>query len=359
MSDTINNTESVEVENEIDLIELIRKLWNKRWFIFKACCIGGVIGLIIAFSIPKEYTTTVILAPEINSENKGNMGALAATIGINLQQNTSEISPDLYPDIVKSTPFLLALLDLKVVDKEQEINTTLYNYLNDLQKKAWWDYIFSFPFQVLSKIHPTPENTDAEGISEKIISLTVEQEEVIKMLNKKISISVNKKTGVISLGVTMQSANISASIADTLSSYMQDYIIKYRTEKARQDLAFTQILYDESKQEYYNAQQVYANYIDKNQGIISASFRTTQERLQNEMNLAYNVYTQMAQQLQMAKIKVQDTTPVCKIIQPAVIPIKASTPKKILILMGFVFLAFLASYGWIFFVKDYIKSGKQ
>jgi nucleosome binding factor SPN SPT16 subunit len=149
----------------------------------------------------------------------------------------------------------------------------------------------------------------------------------------------------------MQSPEISTFIADTVTYYLQDYIIKFRTEKARKDLYFTEQLFDEAKANYYTAQQNYATFVDENLSIISARFRTKQERLQKEMTLAYTVYDQTAQQLQLAKVKVQDDTPVYTVIQPAVVPLKPSKPPKLIILISFVFLAAIISGSWIVFKK--------
>ena len=76
------------------------------------------------------------------------------------------------------------------------------------------------------------------------------------------------------------------------------------------------------------AQQKYARFMDGNQNIIMQSFRTEQERLQNEMNLAYGVFTQVSQQLQLAKAKVQEITPVYTVVQPATVPLRPAKPNK-------------------------------
>ena len=88
-------------EQEIDLIELAKRLWGERKFLFKCCGVAIVVGLVVAFSIPKEYSTTVKLAPETSDPSKkmGNLGGLAAMAGINLGSSAGSdaISPDLYP----------------------------------------------------------------------------------------------------------------------------------------------------------------------------------------------------------------------------------------------------------------------
>ena len=117
--------------------------------------------------------------------------------------------------------------------------------------------------------------------------------------------------------------------------------------------------YGEAKASYEDAQKKYANFVDANQNIILLSYRAEQERLQNEMNLAYQVYTQVSQQLQMARAKVQEITPVYTVVQPATVPLKPAKPNKLMILIGFMFLAGVGSVGWILFVKDLLKGWKK
>lgn len=148
----ITSSQSPIGEQEIDLIELAQKTWKSRRLIFKSCGYAFIIGLIVAFSIPKEYTTSVTLAPESSSKSgSGNMGALAAMAGINLSSSSGEdaLSPELYPDIVSSTPFLLELFNIKVKDQKGDLNTTLYNYLDKHQRAPWWGVVMSAPLKHL------------------------------------------------------------------------------------------------------------------------------------------------------------------------------------------------------------------
>ena len=349
---------AIDQEQEIDLIELVKKLWENRKFIFKACGIALLVGIVIAFSIPKEYTTTVTLAPEANNSQSGGIGALAAMAGINLQQNAGEDFPsELYPNVATSTPFLKGLFDIQVRDSIKNIDTSLYTYLNENQKKAWWSYIFSAPFKLIGLFSSQKEDDRMlqDAHDSKVIVLSKKQQDILLALKDRINVSVDKKTGVITLSSTMQNPKISATVADTVISYMQKYIVGYRTQKARQDKDFTEQLYNEAQANYYKAQKNLSTYMDENIGIVSARYRNTQERLQNEANVAFGIYNQMAQQLQMSKMKVQDTTPVYTIIQPAVVPLKASSPKKILILIALLFLAAVGSGGWILLKDSFIK----
>lgn len=352
-------------EQEIDLIELAQKVWAGRKLVLKACGIAVIVALVVAFSIPKEYATSVTLAPEVGGRSSSsNLGALAAMAGVNLRTSSGEdaLSPELYPDIVSSTPFLTSLFDVRVQDGEAEIDTTLYVYLKDYQRAPWWGVITSAPFQAIGWVASLFKDKEEEqgGPAElDPFHLTQEESNMANALSGRIAVNVDKKTGVTTLTVTMQDPLISASLTDTIMHSLQNYITDYRTNKARHDLAYMEKLYKEAKQEYMEAQEKYASFVDANQSIVLLSFRAEQERLQNEMNLAFQVYTQVAQQLQMAKAKVQEITPVYTVVQPATVPLRAAKPSKMLILVAFVFLAGVGSVGWILFVKDFVKGWRK
>lgn len=339
-------------EQEIDLIELAQYLWKERKLLIKACGIAIIVGLVVAFSIPKEYTTTVKLAPETEDASKkmSSLGGLAAMAGINLNSSmgSDAISPDLYPDVVQSTPFLLELFPVEVTNKKGTLTTSLYDYMDEHQKSAWWGYIVSAPFKALGAVMSL--FSDEEESSNKLnpFHLTKDQEEVLKSLQERVSVSVDKKTLVITASVQMQDPIISANMTQVVLEKLQSYITDYRTQKVKKDLAFTEKVFGEAREAYYKAQQAYATFEDANRNIISSSYRTEQERLKNEMTLTFNVYNTLAQKMEQDKLRVQEQTPVYTVIEPASVPLKASSPKKSLILVGFVFLALFGTVGYLF-----------
>ena len=350
-------------EQEIDLIELAKKVWAERKLVFKACGYAVLIGLVVAFSIPREYSTSVTLAPESTGKTSGgSMGALAAMAGINMGSSVGEdaLYPDLYPDIVSSTPFLTELFDVKVKDDKEKVDTTLYVYLDEHQRAPWWGAIISAPFKVLGWTISLFKDDEVEGTGTlDPFRLTKDEADIAEALSKRIAVSVDKKTGVTTLSVTMQDARISACLTDTVVRRLQDYITEYRTTKARQDFQFQEKLFERKKKEYEKAQENYARFADANKNIILLSYRAEQERLENEMRLAYQVYTSVAQQLQMAEAKVQEITPVYTIIEPSTIPIKPSKPRKALMLIGIVFLTGLGCVSWILFGRDFFTELKN
>ena len=349
---------------EIDLLELAHKVWNGKKLIFKACGVAVVLGLIVAFSIPKEYTTTVVLAPEAKAKGgAGNLGALASMAGINIGSVSGDeaLSPEIYPDIVKSTPFLVDLFPVKIKPISDEKAMGLFEYMDKHQRTPWWGIITSAPFKAvgwavsLFKDKPHGATTDKPDV----FRLTQEQADIATVISERILTIVDEKTGMISISVTMQDPLVSATLTDTVMQNLQDYITRYRTNKATQDLEYTEKLYKEAQQNYYEAQQKYANFADSNLDIVMTGYQTRLERLQNEATLAYGLYNQISQQLQLAKAKVQEVTPVYTVVQPASVPLRPASPQKPIILIGFIFLAFVGSVSWIILFKDLVKQFKR
>lgn len=362
--ENIQKQQNIQSKN-VDLIDLVMRVWSEKKLILKTCGCAVLVGLVVGFSIPKEYEASVTLAPERTGGKSvsGGLSALAGMAGINLSPSSSgdALSPELYPDIVKSVPFSIEMFDVKVKDKDGKINTTLYEYLKEHQKQPWWGYITAAPFQALGWVMKTIKGEKEEkGKSTNVDSfrLTQEQSGVIGVLGKRILVTVDKKTSVINITTTMQDPLIAATVTNEVMEKLQEYITTYRTNKARKDLEFTQKLYEENMETYHKAQQEYAAYMDRNQNVSLRSAQTQQERLRNEMELAFNVYNLTAQQLQLAKAKVQEDTPVFTVVEAVTVPLRATKPSKPMILIGFVFLAGVGACGWILFGKDLINQFK-
>lgn len=338
-------------EMEIDLLDILRKIFSIRKKIYKAAIIGLIIGAIIGISIPKEYTVNVTLSPEMGSD-KGSNGLtnIAASFlggSADLGGGTDALNASLSSDIVSSTPFLLELLNMQVViDKEE--TKTLSEYLKE-ESSPWWNYVIGLPGLVFNGVKSL--FTDEEDLSNKkqqsgIISLTKKENALIKKLKKNIKATVDKKTAITNASVTLQDPKVAAIVADSVVHRLQEYIISYRTSKAKEDCAYLEKLFEERKQEYYGAQRKYAEYVDTHDNLILQSVRSEQERLQNDMSLAYQVYSQVASQLQVARAKVQEEKPVFAVVEPAVIPLNPSGIGLKIYICVFIFIILIGVIVW-------------
>ncbi len=358
--------ESTENELELDLVNILYKIFSIRKTLYKAAAIGLILGIIVALSIPKQYTVQVILSPEMGS-SKGNNGlaGLAASFlgsGITSSEGSDALNVSLSADIISSTPFLLELLDIQISSSNKEENVSLSTYLNKLSV-PWWNYIVSMPGNIISKMRSWFKRKNKEmvtnNIKRKTIELTKEENWKITFLKKNVTASVDKKTAMTSIVVTLQDPKVTAIVADSVVQKLQEYIINYRTSKAKEDCAYLEKLFKDRQQEYYIAQKKYADYVDANDNIILQSGRTEQERLQNDMNLTYQVYSQVANQLQVARAKVQEEKPVFAVVEPAVVPISPSGMglKKYALL--FIFLAVISTISWVLIGRIFWNSLKD
>jgi hypothetical protein len=348
-------------EIEIDWMGILRKIIAIRKTLYKAAGVGLILGIIIALSIPKQYTVTVTLSPEMGGDKAG--GGLASLASSFLGTATTGSSPDalnatLAPDIVASTPFILELFNTKVQTLDGKLDTTLVAYLDE-QKQPWWGYIKAAPGMAIEAIKSLfSEEADTASVLNPF-QLTKEESEKVEGLRKVLTADVDKKTAMTTLTVTLQDPKVTAIVADSVVAKLQQYIIDYRIKKAKEDCAYLEQLYKERQQEYYDAQSKYAHYFDSNRNIALQSVRAEQERLQNDMNLAYQVYSQVAQQLQVARAKIQEEKPVFAVVEPATVPLEPSGTSRKVILVGIIFLAVCGTGAWKLFGLTYWKKLKE
>lgn len=338
------------------IIGVLMLLWSRRKLLTINCVIGGVLAIVIAFSMPKQYTSSAVLAPEMTSGGlPDGLGAIASMTGMNLDgmgYGNDALYPELYPQIVSSTPFLCEILAMPVESADGEIKTSLYEYLLRHQKSAWWTKIYSVPMNYIKGDEVHAVDTTNLGKSDEN-RLSEQQFKVLTALDNRINVAVDKGNNVITIDVTMQDAKIAADVANAVSGKLQAYVEKYRSAKARKDLEYTEKLYKDAEAKYHEAQQAYAEYASQHQNVVNAKFQVEYDRLANEKDLAFNMYTQMSQNLDIARARVQENTPVCVVMQPAYAPIKASSPKKIMMGFLFVFMAFFGTSVYII-LKDKI-----
>jgi len=359
------NNYQEEEELEIDLMEYARKLWASRNLLLKVAGIAAIVGVVIALGTPKTYTATVTLAPESGKSGGGGLSGIASMLGVgglSMSSDADAFNVTLYPDVVSSTPFIIDLLDTEVKQLENENDTTLAGYLKEGTSSSLIGTIISLPFKAIGDLMSIfSSDDDKENDNQDInpFQLTAEQNNAVNGLRKLVVANVDKKTGVTSISVTMQDPLVCAIVADTVVTKLQEFITGYRVNKAQEDCKYWEQLHEERKNNYYEKQQNYARYTDGNQGISRESVKIEQARLENEMNLAYQVYSQVATQLQMARAKVQEAKPVFAVVEPATVPLKPSGTSRKMILIGIVFLAVAGASAWILFGQDLWKNLKE
>lgn len=347
------NKQKTEI-SEIDIAALFYKLYLNRKKIYKAIGIGIVAGVVIGFSQPKKYKVEVSLSPESGISGTSGLSGIASMFGLgNASAGFGEdaLTFNMFPEIVKTNPFALEMLQIPIQTQKGDC-VILYDYL-DTEKKPWWSHIMEAPRMLVEGIKSLFKEEQKDSV--KVIDpfrLTPEQNGRIGMLKKILEVETDKKSNMTKVTVSLQDPLAAAIVADSAVHKLQEYITDYRTRKAKQDYDFQFNLCEQYKKEYFEAQQEYAKFADANRNVILQAVTSEKDRLQKNLSLAEQIYSQSMGQLQVLRGKVQEAKPVFAVVEPATVPLAPASPRKMLIIIAFAFLAFVLESVWILFGKD-------
>lgn len=335
-------------ENILDLTIIVPMLL-KKWKTYIFCIIGAIVfSLIFVFTIPRYYSCKVMLAPE--ATNTSGLNSLMSSFGFGeVETSDDAISPKLYPDLMKSNDFIVSMFPVQITTKDGDLTTTYYDYLLHHKENSWYMNLFGKLSNVFKK---KKKGITIKGMEGKTYSpafmLSYEQYNIAGAISNLIQYEYDKKTGVISVTVKDQDPLVCALIADTVSSRLQDFILDYRTKKARNDLEYVQRIYAQAKSEYEESNNRYVSAIDANWDIVNETAKAKLEALNNEKTLKYQTFSTVTQKLEGAKAKLQEATPVITVLQGSSVPQRPAGPKRLFITLALIFLSCFAYTAYLF-----------
>ncbi len=362
MSPENTKTATPVADDEIDLIDLAKTFWSGRRIIIQSIVICGILGFLIAIFTSKEFVATTIMVPSGSdgASKLGGLGGLAAMAGINLGSATgSELSPTVYPQIISSLPYQLELMKTPLNFKELNQSVTFFDYYAEIKKpNPFVKYTLGLPGVILKAIKGEEQDKTVASAETKPFELSIKQRDVRLILSELISLDVNPKEGILTLSTRMPEARAAAQLGQHAQELLQQYIIEFKIKKAKANLDFIQQRFDETAQKFEVAQKRLASFRDRNKNVSLATAKTEEERLISEYNLVYGTYSELAKQLEQAKIQVKQDTPVFTIIEPISVPTKRSKPNRPMILFIWLFLGGVIGTG-IVFGRGYYRTIKQ
>lgn len=334
--------------DEIDLVELINTIRSNRRFIIRATAVFFLLGGIIAFTSKVEYEATSKLMPE--SQNGGiqdlnGLGGLAGLAGINLTELAGEnaLTPDLYPEIVRSTPFVDQLIRTPVYFEREDTIISSLTYFRDFERPSLTEllleYTIGLPGKIKSIFVSDEQNLEDRGM----IRYSKDDWSIIESYMERLTVEVDSKTGIIIVNTEMPDPVAAAKVTEFIVDKLTIEIINYKIEKAKVNKDFIDERFQEVKSEYEQKQELVARYADQNRNLSNSLIRAEYKRLQNEMEIAFEVYKGMASQLEQAKIKVKEETPVFTVLEPVKIPEQKSKPRRLVIIILFTIVGALLS----------------
>ncbi len=369
-------------EDEIDLAELARQLWARRRVVWITTAVAFLIGLLVALVSPEEYEASVVLMPQ-SSDASGGIGSGLlrqfsglASLGLGGASGGSgeTLSPDLYPEITQSTPFFLDIMEEELYFATLDTTVSFNQYFGEIERPGLLDYLkdytiglprllINLPVRFINLFRDSPtapvlvqspqtDTTTTGTLARMPLRLTGQQRSVMNKLKGRITTTIEENS-TVKIAVEMPDPLVAAEATDMATSYLTNYILEYRTEKAQQDLRFIQAQHDDKKARYAAIQRRLARFRDRNMNIISETALIEQEQLEAENQLALGLYESLAQQLEQAKIKVQEETPVFKVLEPIQVPLSPSSPNRELILILSLFVGVFLGLGIVFILILY------
>lgn len=355
-------------DDNIDLLALVKTMWNSRKTVILSVIVGAIIGVIVALSSPNEYTVSTMMVPQVGGDSQsklGGLGGLAALAGISLENMSqgNELSPMVYPQIVSSIPFQLELMITPLNFQDYPKPITLFDYFIEYRKPSVlgtiMKYTIGLPGVLIKAIKGKSKELVLPGDStNQPILLTEDQFEVKKILDDLVSLDLNSKEGYITLTTRMPEALAAAQLAQKAQTLMQSYITEFKIEKVKANLHFIEGRYNEIKAEFEKAQVSLALVNDRNKNFTSGLPQIETDRVQSRYTISFSVFQELAKQLEQAKIQVKKETPIFTIIEPVAVPTEKSKPKRSMILFVWVFLGGVVGIV-IIFAKEYYNMIKK
>ncbi|MDE0471203.1 MAG: Wzz/FepE/Etk N-terminal domain-containing protein [Ekhidna sp.] len=337
--------EEIIKENEVDLIELLKSIWLKRLFIAKVSSIFFILGITIAFTSKVEYKSSCKLFPQSEESRTLNLNGLSRLgllgLGGNFDDN-NYLTPNLYPEIVRSTPFLDKLINTPVYFEKLDTAISSYDYFTKFHKPSLIDYTLEYTIGLPGKIFKKDKNS-IPGDNSQIKRYSNEKWGLIRNYAKRLSVSVDPETSIVTIETELPDPTAAAMITTHLVENLTKNIIEYKIEKAKFNLSFIQERFIEVEKEYKIKQKQLARFSDRNRNITNSIVQNEYERLKNDLDISFEVYKGLAIQLEQAKIEVKKETPVFVVLEPAKVPVNKSKPKKKIIILVSFFLGFLTS----------------
>ena len=315
----ILSKDEIQVKDILTLVYIFLKELKFYFFV-----IFIIASLILFFSILNKKVTYIAKANLLIEQNQVNNSSsnISKILGINnLPPQEEMFGPSMYTEIVNSQVFLSDLLLEEILPKENSNNKVKLYDLFTFDKSIIAPNN-NFKDLKLASLNNIDNDISPEEIFKSklppIIRLSPTQKNAIEELRSKIKIEIQGRNLI--LKTEMNDPYQSAVLCRLVLVKLVNFIGDFKTYKQKQNLLIIGDRFKEAELRYKEAQMRLANYKDKSAGIIFQSAQTTEQLLNNDLSISFNIYNQFATQFEQAKVDLKKETPYFSIIEPINIP---------------------------------------
>jgi len=304
-----------------------------------------LIGVLIAFGSGEEYSATTRILPYRSalSMSAGNLSGLAGLAGVRLPSGVADqtITAELYPVVARSSDFRISVVETPIRFSSLGRKVTAMEYFQDIRHKPLTELIVGYSVGLPGELRKAFSEAEAP-LSAKVLSsdstptLVSYSKQYLKQLQRlerRLSVSIDKKTSVITITGMMPDPHAAADLVRVTASRLMDRIIEYESRKAAEQFRFVNEQYLQAKGRYERAQREVAVFSDRNRALMSATAQIDRDRLQREYELSFEVFQQFSRELEQARIKMNQDTPVFTTLEQVMVPAERSQPKRTLVLL--------------------------
>jgi len=151
----------------------------------------------------------------------------------------------------------------------------------------------------------------------------------------------------------MPDAYAAADLAQVATDQLMSELINFEVRKTKDQLQFLEEEYEISKQSFEAAQVAVAEFLDRNQGLLSATARIQEQRLQNDLDLAFSIYSNWARQVESTRVQLREDTPIFTVVDPVKVPSRPVRPDPVRAILLSLFLGLFWGVGYVTLVSLY------
>ncbi len=358
-SNKIND--NLEQNNEIDVIEIIKRLFTKRKFIIKITAVFFVLGVLVALFSAKEYSASTIIVPQ-SSGSKSSASSLAALIGVNLSTGAGAdqyISPLHYDRVLNNVNLQREFINMPLTFAAYDEKISLVEYFTsgNYVKPSLISKIMALPGKLIGMLVGKKESG---GEPKSDIAMFTKPEHIVyQIMRGRSSVNIDQKNGNIGIAVMLPDPIAVAEATKALSELLQKYLTKFKIESVLSNYEFIQGRYTEAQQRFENIQVKYAEFKDANRSLTSASAMIEDDKLNSEYVISNTIYKELTNQLLQAEIKLKQDTPVFTVIEPPKIPLLRSKPQRAMLIFIYTFLGGVLSVAMVLLFDFLKKRGEK
>ncbi len=324
-------------EDEVSLLDILLVLARHKTLILRTVLVFTLLGVTYTLLAPEEYTSEARVVREAQQEGGGLSGNLPGGIGggalsglgISLGGVASGLTPQAFPDVLRSREVRLAVVRDTFRFPDAERAMTYVEYVNRPPGVVGrlLDYTIWLPWTLKKAVgdfiaNPT-RPTDPTGAGKAVI-LSEEEDDALDVISGMISTSVDEETGLMNISVTAEKPFVASKLTESFLTHLQTRIQEIRTEKVSERLKFVEKRFLDAEEELETAEEQLAQFLERNQNPTTATLQFRRDRLRRQVSFKEQLYSELQSQLTQTRLDLQRRKPVVTIVEKPALPTEPS-----------------------------------